>query len=124
MSEVKFNVKEDGEFLILYVKGELNAQTVPEARKEIDRLIEEFDIPNVSGLKIIVDYSGVTDLDSASVGNTLERIELVMQYQHRIAFINVPEKFKHIIELHHLEDRVKICKNLAGAKNALSKKNQ
>lgn len=52
---------EQGGTTILKFEGSLDALTVPEVRPEVDRLVDK------GGIKVVVDMTGVTTIDSSGV---------------------------------------------------------
>lgn len=99
-----FIAKERGNLIIVQVHGDINAQTLPESQKMIDELIRLHKIYERKHLCILIDYQYVTDVDSATVANILIRIEEGRALFHRIAFINMPNEFMQLIDIHKLTD--------------------
>lgn len=119
-----FIAQEKDNIIIVRMYGPLNSSTLNESRDQINELIEKHEIFKRSNLRILVDYENVTDVDSATIANILERIKEHEKHNHVIAFINVPEEFKHIVEIHKLENKVHIFKSEKQAIKELSKPSQ
>lgn len=126
MSENKpfFIAKEKGDLIIIQMGGDLIASTLPQSREMVDELIEKHEIKKRTHLKILVDYEQVTDVDSATIANILDRINEHKKNYHTIAFVNVSEEFKSIIEIHKLEDEIRIFDSREEAIEALMKRSQ
>ena len=110
--------------IIVQMGGDLIASTLPQSREMIDELIEKHEIKKRTHLKILVDYEQVTDVDSAAIANILDRINEHKKNHHTIAFVNVSEEFKSIIEIHKLEDEILIFDSREEAIAALMKRSQ
>jgi len=120
MTNIDYNVKEDGNVYTLRMNGEITAQTLPQYRKIVDDLMVELDVQNKNDLKFIVDYGGITNIDSAALANILDRLKHDVRSDHKVVFINVPDKFKSIVELHKMNDTIQIYGSEEEAKEALN----
>jgi len=119
MNDIGYKVEEDGDIYILRMSGEITSETLPTYRKIVDNLMEELDVSNKEGLKFIVDYSGISNIDSTALANILDRLKNDVRSDHTVVFVSVPEKFKSIVELHHMEDKIKIYESEEEAREAL-----
>jgi len=119
MNDIGYKVEEDGNIYTLRMSGEITAHTLPQYRKIVDDLMIELDVNNRDGLKFIVDYGGISNIDSTALANILDRLKNDVRSDHVVVFVNVPEKFKSIVELHHMEDAIKIYGSEQEAKEAL-----
>ena len=79
----------------------------------------ELDGKNKARLKFIVDYGGISENDKKALANILDRLKNDVRSDAEVVFINVPEKFKSIVELHHMEDAIQIYGSEQEAKTAL-----
>ena len=70
--------------------------------------MEELDTKNKNNLNFIVDYGGIEDSDSSALANILDRLRDDIRSGHKTVFINVPEKFKFIVEIHNKEEVIHI----------------
>ena len=99
-----FIAKDDGDIIIVRMSGDLNAKTMPKARKMIDKLIKLHDIYKRNNLRILIDYEYVTDVDTATLANILQRMNEHKEHYHTIALVNIPDDLKSMIEIHKLQD--------------------
>jgi len=120
MSHIDYEVKEDGDIYTLRMNGAITAQTLPQYRKIVDKLMVELDVTNKDNLKFIVDYGGISEIDSAALANILDRLKNDVRSDHKVVFINVPDKFKSIVELHNMQDTIHIYGSEKEAKEALN----
>jgi len=118
MNDIGYKVEEDGNIYTLRMSGEITAQTLHLYRKIVDELMEKLDVSNRAGLKFIVDYSGISNIDSTALANILDRLKNDVRSDAEVVFINVPDKFKSIVELHKMEDSIHIYKSEEEAKEA------
>ena len=121
MSNMSYEIVEDGNTYTLRMIGEITAQTLPQYRKIFDDLMVELDVVNKTDLTFIVDYGGITAVDSSALANILDRLKHDVRSDHKVVFINVPDKFKSIVELHKMEDKIKIYESEEEAKEAMKK---
>jgi len=119
MSDIQYTFEERGDIYILRMSGSINAQTLPQYRKIVDDLMKDLDVRHKSGLKFIVDYGGIEDVDSAALANILDRLSSDVRSDHTVVFTRVPEKFKDIVELHKMEGSVRIYPSEDAALRAL-----
>jgi len=119
MNDIGYKVEEDGNIYTLRMSGEITAQTLPLYRKIVDNLMKKLDVVNRPGLKFIVDYGGISNIDSTALANILDRLKNDIRGDAVVVFINVPDKFKSIVELHKMEDTIKIYGSEQEAKEAL-----
>lgn len=120
MGEINYKVDVDGHTYTLHMAGDITAQTLPQYRDVIDRLMKELDVPNKDNLNFIMDYGGIGEIDSSALANILDRLKHDVRSDHNVVFVNVPDKFKSIVELHNMQDTVRIYESEEEAKKALS----
>ena len=116
--------KEKGNLIVIRLGGAINASTMPEARQLVDDIISSHKIYQRQNLRILVDYKNVTDIDTSTVANILERLTENEKHQHTIAFVNFPEKLKIILDIHSLQDRITIYDSEKEALKELKKPTQ
>ena len=116
--------KEKRDIIYIQMGGDINAETLPESRKLVDEIIEGHEIYKRRNLRILVDYGKVTSIDSASIANILERLKEHDKYQHKIAFVNMPQEFKDLIVLHKLEGVIPLFESEKDALRELRKTTQ
>jgi len=120
MNDISYKVEKEGNTYILRMQGEITAQTLPDYRAIISNLMKEFDTVNKKNLNFIMDYSLISDIDSSALANILDRLKNDVRSDHKVVFINVPEKFKSIVEIHHMEEKIHIYESEKEAKEALN----
>ena len=119
-----FIAQEINNLIIVRMGGVINAETFPESQFLIDELIEKHEIYKRQNLRIRVDYQNVTDVDTSTVANILERINAHEKHNHIIAFVNVPEELKSLVEIYKLEKEVLIFESEEEAVKALTQNSQ
>jgi len=120
VNDIGYKVEEDGNIYTLRMSGEITAQTLPLYRKIVDELMEKLDVNNRAGLKFIVDYGAISNIDSTALANILDRLKNDVRSDATVVFINVPDKFKSIVELHNMKDAIQIYESEEEAKEALN----
>lgn len=120
MSEIGYKVEEKGDTYILRMSGTINAQTLPQYRDIVDGLMVKFDVAHRDHLKFIMDYSGIDDVDSSTLANILDRLKNDVKSDHKVVFVNVPEKFKSLLTLFKMEDAIEVYDSQEEAEEALS----
>ncbi len=120
MSDINYKVEEKGDFLILRMEGVINAQTLPQYRGIVDSLMTKYDVANKDNLKFIMDYAAIGDVDSATLANILDRLKNDVRSDHKVAFINVPEKFKSLLTLFKVGDAIRVYDSQEEAERELS----
>ena len=118
MSEIRHEVEQKGDIHIFRMSGTINAQTLPQYREVIDNLIKEVDAKHKSGLKFIMDYGGIDDVDSAALANIVDRLANDVRCDHKVMFINVPEKFRELLALFKLENSIAVYDSQQEAEEA------
>ena len=119
MSEISYKSEKKENIYIFRMSGTINAQTLPQYREVIDRLIAEIDAPHTDDLKFIMDYGGIDDVDSAALANIIDRLKNDVRCDHEVIFINVPEKFKELVALFKMEESIKVYNSQQEAEEAL-----
>lgn len=116
--------REEDDIIHVEMGGVINSETLPQSREMVDTIIEAHEIYKRRGLKILVDYKKVVDIDSATIANILERLKEHKKYNHKLAFINISKKFKDLIVLHKLEGTIQFFKTEKEAIKELKKSTQ
>ncbi len=119
MAEFSVSLEERGGFYILHMKGAIVHSTLAEMSHEVETLAKEHDIFNRSGLKIIIDYAEVSDVDSATVANVVNRLDHLHELGHNIAFVNLPEEMKTLIQMYKVESLIQIYTDIDAAMQAM-----
>lgn len=89
---VQIEVKET--FTIAYLSGELDHHSVRDIREEID--------DSVSGVipeQLILDFRGVTFMDSSGIGLVMGRYKLMQELGGTVALANLPSSIKKVMRL-------------------------
>lgn len=120
MSEINYNVEEKGNIYIFHMSGTINAQTLPEYREVIDKLVTELDVAHKDNITFIMDYGGIDDVDSSSLANIVDRLKNDVRCDHKVMFINVPDKFKELIALFKMENTIEVYDTQEEAEKAAS----
>lgn len=89
---VKFENRD--EKLIAYIVGELDHHSAEELRSKID---DRLDRENIS--KLIMDFSGVTFMDSSGIGVVIGRYKKLSLKKGVICIANVRDSVKRVFEL-------------------------
>ena len=119
MSEIKSKIERKGDIYIFRMSGTINAQTLPRYREVIDQLITEIGAAQKSNLKFIMDYGGIDDVDSSALANIIDRLKNDVRCDHKVMFINVPEKFKELLAIFKLQDSIEVYDSQEEAEKAL-----
>lgn len=119
MSEIRYKTEKKGNVYIFRMSGVINAQTLPQYREIIDNLVSEIDASHKSDLKFIMDYGGIEDVDSSALANIVDRLKNDVRCDHKVMFINVPEKFRELLALFKMEDSIEVYDSQQEAEEAL-----
>jgi ABC-type transporter Mla MlaB component len=92
---------------------------LPQYREVIDSLMSEIDAPHKSDLKFIMDYGGIEDVDSAALANIVDRMKNDVRCDHKVMFINVPDKFRDLLALFKMESSIEVYDSQQEAEEAL-----
>ena len=88
---VTIEIKED--FLTAYLSGELDHHTVKEIREAIDR-----DIVQSKPSQLVLDFRGVTFMDSSGIGLVMGRYKLMEEIGGTVLLTNLPS-LKKVMKL-------------------------
>ena len=89
---VTIEIKED--FLTAYLSGELDHHTVKEIREAIDR-----DIVQSKPSQLVLDFRGVTFMDSSGIGLVMGRYKLMAEIGGTVLLTNLPSSLKKVMKL-------------------------
>ena len=104
-------LKNKNSTLYAFLKGEIDHHTAPELRECIDDAIILNDAPNL----IVLDFGGVTFMDSSGIGLVMGRYKLLSQNGAELAVTNPSPQIYKVMHLAGLERLAKIEKG--GMKN-------
>ncbi len=120
MSEISYTMEQKGDIYIFRMSGTINSETLPQYREVIDNLMAELDVSHKSNLKFIMDYGGIDDVDSSTLANIVDRLKNDVRCDHKVMFINVPEKFKELVALFKMENSIEVHDSQEEAERAFS----
>ena len=105
---ISFKIDKKDNVYIIRMSGAITADTLPEYRHTVEDMMKDLDVENRENLNFIVDYQGITDVDSTAVANVVDRLKNAVRDDHKVVFINVPEKFQSLVEVLKVEDAIQI----------------
>lgn len=88
------NFKNIGQKLVVYMTGELDHHSAEEVRVKVDDRLERGNINY-----LIMDFSGVTFMDSSGIGAVIGRYKRVSAKGGKVSISNVNEPIKRVFEL-------------------------
>ncbi|MBQ8182455.1 MAG: STAS domain-containing protein [Clostridia bacterium] len=89
-----------------YLKGEIDHHTAPELRNTIDDAI----IMNETSQMLVLDFSGVTFMDSSGVGLVMGRYRLASSKGKKLRVDNLSERDYKIMKMSGIEKLAQINK--------------
>jgi anti-sigma B factor antagonist len=95
---MEHEVRKEGNFTIIALKGEVDMQHSPQARKLILGSLEQ-------GLPLLVELSGVSYMDSSGVASLVEGLQLAKKRKLDFALAGVSQPVLNVLRLARL-DRV------------------
>ena len=96
-------INSTGEVLTIYLEGEIDHHSARSMREEIDKAID-FNMPSL----LILDFTGITFMDSSGVGLVMGRYRNVSAHGGRLEAVNLPPWCYRIMKLSGLEKIAKI----------------
>ena len=90
------NLREEGGYTIIELKGEIDLSTSPEARRQILACLED-------GRNLLVDMSAVKYIDSSAVASLVEGYQIAKQQKLRFALVGVNKAVMSVLELARLD---------------------
>ncbi|MCY6483585.1 anti-sigma F factor antagonist [Clostridium aestuarii] len=91
---MKLNFKNKGDKLIVYMIGELDHHSAEEVRNKVDDRVEREGCN-----KLIMDFSGVTFMDSSGIGVVIGRYKKLSSRHGRLSVTKVNGAVKRVFEL-------------------------
>lgn len=101
-------LKNKNSTLYAFLKGEIDHHTAPELRECIDDAIILNDAPNL----IVLDFGGVTFMDSSGVGLVMGRYRLAASKGKKIRVDNLSERDYKIMKMSGIEKLAEINKTV------------
>lgn len=96
-----------GDKLIVHLMGELDHHSAEMVRNKIDDTIERQDLK-----KLILDFSGVSFMDSSGIGVVIGRYKKITGRKGSMCIVSVNESTKKVFELSGLFKILKLYDNL------------
>ena len=113
--KISLESEHHGKNYIIHVSGVITAETLEDYRKYMDILIDKLDVADKADINFILDYSGVTDVDSSTLANILDRLKNDVRADHEVAFVNVNDEFRDLVTIHKLDDKIRIFETVDAA---------
>ena len=88
------NIKSTGEVLTVYLEGEIDHHSAKSIREEIDTAVE-FNMPSL----LILDFSGVTFMDSSGIGLVMGRFKTLQKSGAKLNLSNLPPNIYKVMKL-------------------------
>ena len=92
-------IKSKGEKLCAFIKGEIDHHTAPLVRDAIDDAI----LMNEGAATVILDFSGVSFMDSSGVGLVMGRYRLLSSKNKKLVVENLSERDYKIMKMSGIE---------------------
>lgn len=105
---LKFDKKNEN--LIVYMMGELDHHSAEEVRSKID---DRLDRDNV--IKLILDFTNVTFMDSSGIGVVIGRYKKVSLKKGMVCIANVNSSVKRVFDLSGMFKIIKLYDNIEQA---------
>ncbi len=99
-------IKTKGDILTAFIKGEIDHHTAPNIREQIDDAV----LINSNANTVVLDFSGVTFMDSSGVGLVMGRYRLIKGQNKAMRVENLGERDYKIMKMSGIEKLCKITK--------------
>ena len=87
---------------VLALTGALSFDTIPTVLEQSERYAERTDLPE----RLVIDFAGVTGVDSAAVALLLEWRRQASRRQKRLEFVNLPPNLLALAELYGVAELI------------------
>ena len=94
---------------VCMVNGEINITTSPDLRKAFDAIIGRQE------KKVLVDFSGVSYIDSSGLATLIEMFQRLKKIDGRMRFSNLDQRVKNVFEITKLHKLFEIFDNRQSA---------
>lgn len=94
---MQIEVTEEHGGWVLAVLGDIDMHTSPALRKELMGLVRRRETP------LVVDFSGVSYIDSSGIATLVEGLKGVMVYGGRLQLVAIPERIMEIFHFAKLD---------------------
>ena len=105
-------IKNKNDTLYVFIKGEIDHHTAPSIRESIDDAI----IMNESSQVVVLDFSGVSFMDSSGVGLVMGRYKLIAGKNKKLEVHNLSDRDYKIMKMSGIEKLAKISKKEASGR--------
>ncbi len=99
-------IKTKGEVLSVFIKGEIDHHTVPAIRDQIDDAVLNNDYIKL----VVLDFGGVTFMDSSGVGLVMGRYRIIAPQGKALQIENLSKRDYKIMKMSGIERLCKITK--------------
>lgn len=99
-------IKTKNKILYAFIKGEIDHHTAPDIREAIDDAI----VMCENAEQIVLDFSGVTFMDSSGVGLVMGRYRLIAGKRKKLKVQNLSERDYKIMKMSGIEKLAEITK--------------
>ena len=99
------DIKAVGELLTAMLFGEIDHHAAKDIREKIDEAIE-FNMPSL----VIMDFGGVTFMDSSGIGLVMGRYKILQKKNAKLHLTNLPPNIYKVMKLSGIERLAKIEK--------------
>ncbi len=103
---VKVELNEKNKVLIAMISGDVDHHSAKSIRSEIDSTIEQYQ-PN----QTVLDFSGVTFMDSSGIGLVMGRYKIMQSIGGTVVIQNPPNHIKKVMQLAGL-DKIATINNI------------
>lgn len=105
-------LEEKSNVLIAHMTGELDHHSAEEVRNKIDNIL---DMDKIN--KLIMDFSGVTFMDSSGIGVVIGRYRKLLMKKGQISITNLCDSVKKVFELSGMFKIIKVYSTIDDAIN-------
>ena len=100
------STRQEGQYIVITLKGEVDLHYSPEARKQI---LEKLNDKN----HVLVDLSGVKYIDSSGIASLVEGFQLARSNQLEFGLVGVSDAARQVLELARLDKVFQIKATIA-----------
>jgi anti-sigma B factor antagonist len=93
---VKIREEKSNDVVMCILEGDININNSPELRKIFDGIIKR------NEKKVLVDFSGVTYIDSSGLATLIEMFQRLKKIDGALRFCNMNQKVKNVFEVTRL----------------------
>ncbi len=92
---IRFDNK--GDLIVCYMEGEIDINTAPSIKKSFEKVLQK------QAKKVIINFKGVTYIDSSGLATLVEILKNMKQYGGRLRLTNLTSKIKSLFEITKLD---------------------